>query len=416
MGAYATKLTSFGFGFLAMLVPAAMQFALFALFARVLGVEQYGLYIALVSWAPICFELLGWGAGEYLIKRTTHSPQNFAPAHRHLKAVLALSLPPSLIVLALLTLGTTSGAASILTILIVGLGELLGLRLLVNAEQTAIALEKLSAANWLRSLQVLPRFAGVLLAYALSPQANFETLAIGGALGTLVGGLLLPVVFARTLPRSEPMQLSSPGLRQGTWFVGTQLVRASQHNIDRIVLAPLVDPAILGLYGAAQRFIQIGLLPLQALLRLTYPRFFRAGEHGITGSFRFALHILPLALAATATTSLILHAAARWLPLLIGPEFEQSVTYLLYLAPILPLFALNSVLSDTLSGAGHLSLRLLLTATGAALQALMFILFHDGMLIVLASYAGVGLSCLLTGTAVLILSRQEHLRGAAAPS
>ncbi|WP_108396366.1 lipopolysaccharide biosynthesis protein [Devosia submarina] len=407
-------LSSFIYGLLAVLVPAAMQFVLFAFFARALGVEQYGLYLALVSWTPICFELLGWGAGEYLIKRTSQCNQSFPSARRHLKAALALSLPPALMICALLTLGTTSGTIGIWTILIVGLGELLGLRLMVNTEQAAMALGRLGSANWLRSLQILPRFAGVLLAYWLDPLPGVETLAIGGALGTLAGGLLLSFMFTRTLPNSGAMRLSVPALRQGTWFVGTQLVRASQHNIDRIVLAPLVDPALLGLYGAAQRFIQMGLLPLQALLRLTYPRFFRAGEHGVTASFRFALQILPLALAATAATSLLLLLVARWLPLLIGPEFELSVTYLLYLAPILPLFALNSVLADTLSGAGHLSLRLLLTATGAALQALLFLLFHDGLLIVLASYAGISLSCLLTGAAVLVLSRQEYRRTAAA--
>lgn len=410
----ATKLTRFGFGLLAMLVPAAMQFALFAFFARVLGAEQYGLYLALVSWVPICFELLGWGAGEYLIKRTAQSSQSFAPARRHLDAALALSLPLTLALFAILALATLGATISIWTILLVGLGELLGLRLLANAEQTAIALGQLRPANWLRSLQVLPRLAGVLLAHTLVPHPSFETLAIGGALGTLTGGLLLSGLFARTLPNSGPMQLSLTGLRQGTWFVGTQLVRASQHNIDRIVLAPLVDPALLGLYGAAQRFIQIGLLPLQALLRLTYPRFFQAGEQGVTNALRVALQILPLALAATVTTSLLLLAAANWLPLLIGPDFAQSVTYLLYLAPILPLFALNAVLSDTLSGAGHLRLRLLLTASGAALQALMFVLFHDGLRIIFASYAGIGLSCLLTGAAVLVLSHQERHRTAAA--
>jgi O-antigen/teichoic acid export membrane protein len=399
-----------------MLVPATMQLVLFAFFARVLGVEQYGLYLALLSWSPICFELVGWGAGEYLIKCTAQSRQNYTGASRHLKAALALSLPLALAAFTILASSLLGGTISVMSILIVGLGELLGLRLLVNTEQVALALGKTGTANWLRGLQIVPRFAGVLLAYALAPQPTFETLAIGGALGTLAGGLLLSFLFGASLPKTGSMLLSRPGLHQGTWFVGTQLVRASQHNIDRVVLAPLVDPAVLGLYGAAQRFIQIGLLPLQALLRLTYPHFFKAGALGITGAFAFALKILPLALAATAITALALLGSARFLPLLIGPEFEQSVSYLLYLAPILPLFALNTVLSDTLSGAGHLSLRLVLTASGVALQAAMFFWLHDGMLIVLASYAGLGLSCLLTGGAVFVLARQEQRRSALAPA
>jgi len=397
------------FGLLAMLVPAAMQFALFIFLARVLGVGQYGLYLALLSWSPLCFELVGWGAGEYLLRRTSQDRAAFAATRGHMRAAFWLSLPLATLVFAALTLGAVSQALSFLVVATIGLAEFTGLRLLVNAEQMFIALGRMGGANWLRSSQVAPRIAGVAISYFALGGTSFEALALGGSLGMLAGGLAAAWA-TRALPIGTKPNLLADGTRQGTWFMGTQLVRAGQHNIDRIVLAPLVDPATLGLYGAAQRFIQIGLLPLQSILRLTYPGFFKAGTGGLGATLRFGLAVLPLALAASAVTALAIAGAASWLPLVVGPEFEQSVIYLLYLAPILPLFAINAVLSDTLSGAGFLPLRLVLTAVGVIAQALMFWLLHDALQIVLASYAGVGLSCALMGGAVMLLRRSEVLK------
>lgn len=394
------------FGLAAMLAPAAMQFGLFAFLARTLGVEQYGLYIALLSWSPLCFELVGWGAGEYLIKQSAQGRGAYAAAYGHMQAVLWLTLPLAVICYVLLALGTTGLRIDLSIVVAIGFAEFAGMRMMVNAEQACIAQARLGPANWVRSVQVLPRALGVILSFLVLKQQTFTSFALGGSLGMLAGGLIVSLAL-RQRP-SRQLGLSTSALFQGTWFTGTQLVRAGQHNIDRVVLAPLVDPMTLGLYSAAQRFIQMGLLPVQSVLRLKYRGFFEAGAGGLRAALRYGWSVLPLTFLAAATASIALLAAARLLPLLLGAEFEQSANYLLYLAPILPLFALNSVLSDTLSGAGYLALRLVLTAAGVAVQALMFCLFHSGNQIVLASYAGVGLSCLLTAASIGLLLRAER--------
>jgi O-antigen/teichoic acid export membrane protein len=317
-----------------------------------------------------------------------------------------------LLLFVILTSSLLSDNVSLWTIAMIGLGEFLGLRLLANAEQTALALERFASANWLRSMQVAPRIAAIGITYFALGLQTFEVLALAGSLGMLIAGTAATLIARGRIPR---FSLSSEGLRQGSWFMGTQLVRASQQNIDRVVLSSLLDPTILAFYSAAQRIVQIGMIPLQAILRLSYPNFFRAGADGISYSARYAMTVLPAALGATALTALALVAVAPLLPLLVGPEFEPSVQFLIYLAPTLPLFALNSTMADTLSGAGHLSLRLLLTATGVVIQALTFALFHDGLQLVWASYCGLGINCLLTSSAVAILTwhEQKALRAAA---
>lgn len=410
--ARASKVQTYAFGLAAMLLPAAMQFALFAFLARTLGAEQYGFYLALLSWSPICFELVGWGAGEYLIKQSARDKNAYPHALRHLRAVFWISLPLAVLFFTSLTALTTGATIDLPTIALVGFAEFAGMRLMVNAEQASIAQGRFGSANWVRCAQVLPRAMGIMFTVFALQQQTFDAFAVGGSLGTLAGGLVISIVLSRQ--GRGPWRLSLEGLRQGTWFTGTQLVRAAQHNVDRIVLSAVADPLLLGLYGAAQRFIQIGLLPAQAVLRIAYPGFFKAGANGPSAAARYAWSVLPLTLAAAAAASVGLAATAKLLPLLIGPEFEPSASYLLYLAPTLPLFAINSVLSDTLSGAGYLPLRLALTAGGVLLQATMFSFLHNGTEIVLASYAGIGLSSGLTALAVVLLVRGERRTALAA--
>ncbi|SFV28523.1 Membrane protein involved in the export of O-antigen and teichoic acid [Devosia crocina] len=403
------------FSLAAMLVPALAQFVLFAIYARVLGLEAYGVYVALLSWAPLCFELVGWGAGDYLVKRTTQNPLSFSAARAHMRKMLGLTILPAAALFALATALVIGDRISPAIIFAIGLCELGGLRLIVNAEQSALALGRLSHANRFRLMQALPRLPAVLLALHLG-FISLEALALASAAGLLVTGLAAASIAAKLYPPAPSGALLAEGLRDGTWFMGSQMVRAGQHNVDRVVLSALVDPATLALYGVAQRFVQMGLLPLQAVLRLTYPRFFAEGRGGMAPTLRFALIILPVVLLVAIASAGGLLVGGMAIPLLLGAQFGQATLYLAHLAPILVLFALQSLTADALSGAGYLRARTLLIALGVGLQALGFLLWHEGLEIVLASYAGLAASVLLTVSTVLLIVRAESRRRLVVPA
>lgn len=400
------KLVAYGWSMGAMLLPAVLQFALFAFYARALGVEQYGVYIALLSWNPICFELVGLGAGEYLVKRTAHDESEFGKARGHMLAAILYTMPVAMGLFCFLAYSAVDHTIGLTTITAICFCEFLGFRLLVSAEQAAIALRRFVFANWIRVFQGIPRLAGVLFVYFALGLRGVENLALAGSVAILIGGIIAELVVRRRFPPTGLLRIIPEGTRDGTWFMGNQLVRAGQQNIDRVVLAAVVDPATLALYGTAQRFIQVGMLPIQTVLRYTYPHFFREGKKGMRAAMSYGLKVLPVVVGVAIVTAGGLIAVADVIPLLVGAQYAASVTYLLYLAPILLLFALNYVATDTLSGGGHLFLRTVLTASGVGLQALLFFLFHDGKEIVLASYGGMVLTCLLTWASVLWLAKK----------
>ncbi len=404
---FAARLPSYAGSLVAMLLPAVLQFILFAFYARVLGVEQYGVYVALMSWNPICFELVGLGGGEYLVKRAAQDPSAFGKARGHLLAATAYTLPAVVGLFTFLAFAATDYRIGLTAIVALAICEFAGMRLLVSAEQAAISLRRFGMANWCRIAQGAPRILGVLFAYYVLNRGDVESLALAGSASLLISGLAAEWVVRRRLPETEMAGILPDGIRNGLWFTGNQLVRAGQQNIDRVVLAAFVDPATLALYGVAQRFVQVGMLPVQTVLRYTYPDFFREGKSGVGAALRYGLKISPLVVGAAALSVAGLLAISQCLTFIVGEKYEQSAIYVVYLAPVLILFAINYIATDTLSGSGHLSMRTILTAIGVVAQALLFAGFHDGREIVFASYGGMLLTAVLTWTCILLLARLE---------
>ncbi|WP_454762125.1 lipopolysaccharide biosynthesis protein [Caulobacter segnis] len=405
------KVRAFGISLAVMLALPIIQFVLFAFYARVLGPAKYGVYIALMAWAPICLEVVSMGAGELMIKRAARTPEVFPRALGHFFSATVATFPIAFIIYVAITFQVVKNDLSFWTVAAVGACELMGYRLLVGAENAAIALRNLGAANQFRFLQAFPRGLGVLICYAVFGMRSLSALALAGSLGILLGGLLAAAIARWVFPKAE-WNLDRPALREGFWFAGNQLARASQQNIDRVVLSLLVDPATLAVYGAAQRFVQVGILPIQAILRMTYPGFFAEGRKGIAAARRYGQKVLWMVLGAATASCIGLWVFSQAIPFVIGHGFGQSTTYLIWLAPTLLLYACNYVAADTLSGADHQRLRTTLMLSAIAVQSLCFVVLKQGAGLIAAVYAGVGLAAISNWIAVYLLTRRAEKAGA----
>ena len=406
------KAKSFGISLAVMLALPIIQFVLFAFYARVLGPAKYGVYIALMAWAPICLEVVAMGAGELMIKRAARAPEVFPRAFGHFFSATVVTFPIAFLIYVAVTFQVVKSDLTLWTVAVVGACELIGYRLLVGAENAAIALRNLGAANQFRFLQAFPRGLGVLICYAVFGARSLSALALGGSLGVLLSGVAAAAISALVFPRLE-WNLDRGAMREGFWFAGNQLARASQQNIDRVVLSLLVDPATLAVYGAAQRFVQVGILPIQAILRMTYPGFFAEGRKGIVAARQYGQKVLWMVLGAGAASCVGLWVFSQAIPYVIGHGFGESTSYLIWLAPTLLLYACNYVAADTLSGADHQRLRTTLMLSAIALQSLCFVVFKQGAGLIVAVYAGVGLAAVLNWTAVFLLTRRAEKTGEA---
>ena len=227
--------------------------------------------------------------------------------------------------------------------------ELVSIRALAFAEHVSLGHKNVRLANVYRIIPIFLRLLLVVIAVygfgvssivAWLPWQLFYSFVLCGA------------VMAHALSRFERPQfsLNSFSLRAGALFASNQVLRAMQFNVDRFAAAALGDAA-LGVYGVAARLVRYSLLPVQAVLRMTYPNFFAHGKEGIIGSRRFTYKILPAMLAIGGSVSLVIFVFAFLLAFALGEEYADITPMLQGLAPLTLIASIQYIYADALTGA-----------------------------------------------------------------
>lgn len=344
-------------------IALGLQFVTFAVTARGLGIGAFGLYSAVTAIAAILIEVLGFGTNDVMVRGVARDPDSFAGYFGLMLLFFGATFAPVLLVgVGLLAYG--AGLALPLGVIAVGLaGEMVAARFSSSAEAILVAHGNPAGAAMVRLVTASTRLAAALGYFAVARGlAGWVWVVLGQSL--LLAGCLFAYVGRRYgWPR---WQWSTRELGAGFAFALNQTARALQGNVDRLILARFVDPAVLGAYSAGARLLMVGLFPIQVLTRMFYPDFFRHGVGGIAATRRYALSRVP-AMAATGLGSFVAVAiAAQLLPGVLGHEFQASRHAALLLAMALPLIGLQYLAADTLTGAGHQGLRALLALLASA--------------------------------------------------
>jgi O-antigen/teichoic acid export membrane protein len=207
---------------------------------------------------------------------------------------------------------------------------------------------------------VLCARAGAVLTFFLL-SARHRTLATWLAIycgtGVLVAGLSMwrsVVRFGmpdlRRLPRAEE-------LKEGFGFVLSPLTQTVNNDADKFLLARLADLSTTAVYGTAYRILSAAFVPVQALLTVTYPHFFRQGRNGIRHASRLAATWLPGALLYSSAAGVALFLCAPVVVKILGPGYAETVSILRWLAVLPALKSVQFFCADSLTGADFQSLR-----------------------------------------------------------
>ena len=147
----------------------------------------------------------------------------------------------------------------------------------------------------------------------------------------------------------------------------------TQSDGDKVVMTAANVGADTGLYAAAYRLVSLGMLPSRSLLAASHRRFLEhdadAGAQHVRRALRFSTVGAGYGFAFAALVAVF----APLITLVLGDEFEGSVTMLRVLALVAAVrpvadFALNGLL-----GLGKVRLRTGLTVTGALLAVAMYV-------------------------------------------
>ncbi|WP_085315222.1 lipopolysaccharide biosynthesis protein [Derxia lacustris] len=341
-----------------------LQFVTFALTARGLGIEQFGRYTAVLAIVGIAVELVGLGGGDLVVRAVARDRASFGRYFAKMLFLIALTLPLVIGGGLLLALGPMQLDMSPLSLALALLAEVLVARISTSLELVMVAHGDTARAGWLRVSVVCVRLALAFGFFFVADLHDLDEWILAVLAQSLAATAICIAVGIRCYggPRWERLGEEAGS---GAAFCVNQTARASQSNMDRVVLARFADEAALGAYGAASRILQLGLFPIQVVTRILYPKFFQKGAQGIGASLAFAVKTAPALALVGAVSGAGVALAAMLAPTVLGKVFAGATDTAGRLAIAMPFIALQYPAADALTGAGMQSLRAVIYGVSA---------------------------------------------------
>ncbi len=341
-----------------------LRAAYFLIVARVMGAEQYGLFVGVAALIGIFVPFASFGSGSLLLKHVSRNNSTFDVYWGNSLFVILTSGSLLLVVGLILAHLLLPLRASTLLIVSVGLADLIFTKILDTSATSFQAFDKLGVTARLYIYVALARLLGAVTMVAVIRRPDASKWAVFYLIAAVVSACLAVDLVTRRLGRARLATRLIPGeVVERFYFSCGQSTETVYNDIDKTMLTQFSALAGAGIYAAAYRVIDVVFVPFNALLWASLSRFFIQGSHGITNTSRYAMHLLSRAVAFVALACVIIFLCAPVLPRLLGPEYVQAVHALRWLAPIPFLRTVHRFLANSLTGAGFQGLR---TAAQAA--------------------------------------------------
>ena len=314
------------FGWLAL--RTAAQTALFVLVARSMGAAGYGALIAVMALAGV-FSFAGMGASAVLVRDGARQPERLPELTGDLLRMWLVTTPVfSALALAttLLLLGGTLPASAMAAIVVAEVACATAVDAIGRVYQSQ---DRVARMGLISSGLILARLATFV---ALMPLLDWTP--VSWAWGYLASSALYLGVLVLTQTRGpQRPRRSANHLRSiagaSLPFAFAYAAQKVQAEINKPMLARISNTASAGALSAAQRFTDLLLLPVLAMLETLAPRAYRAPRPLAT---TFTLGLIPLATAVVGGAGLA--TTAGWIPWILGPSFDAAVPAVLMLAPL----------------------------------------------------------------------------------
>ncbi|PID64951.1 MAG: hypothetical protein CR962_00590 [Gammaproteobacteria bacterium] len=331
------------------------QAGVFITLARVLGASNYGTYAATLALANSIGFLSGLGVQTLIIRNVSRDPENLAETWRRSLCAIIITSPVLLACYYGIVRALFSDKISIIACLSIGLADIIFTPLNMTAIGAYQGQERMRKASWLVLVPVLPRLGGALCMFPLMAiLPSHLQLDVWSILYTTAA--FLAALYALRLI-SKDFSLSNRPIFSGTTHTLRDgfpfaIGRASDkiyNDIDKTMLARLSSTEAAGIYSAAYQIAMLLMVPVYSLFVAAVPRFFRAGEKGVSATLNYALRLLPPMMAYSLIIGIGLFFFSGLITFLIGKNYAEATYALQWLAWLptisLPRFLLQVILT-----------------------------------------------------------------------
>lgn len=344
----------------------------FTLLGRTLGPAGYGGYASLFA---IVAPLVTLAASGVMLALLDHAVRADEPLDETARSCVSLALVLGL-VLVVVAFGISTvvvQSLSVVAIVSILLTEFITSPLIFVASGVVQSADDFVGATKIRISLYAIRTIVVIGLFAFD-SLTVASLGVTHLLATtLLAAFLLRRVGKRYGFRFLPGPVRLRHLKTNITYSSAISAYAVQNDGDKTVLAANGFTVDTGLYAAAYRIVLLGMVPISTMIDVTHRRFL-AGDDGTPGAhLRMAIRFgVPLALYGLVLGG-ALYVAAPVLPIVLGDEFDGSVTMVRWLAPVVGLRALSMFALNALMGLGRIVLRTVLIAVVAAIGLAIYI-------------------------------------------
>lgn len=337
-----------------LIVSSAAQLITFAILARWLGVEQFGLFVALTAITSLALQLCGIGSLECLVRRVARDPAIYPSMLGHtiiLSATTgALLVLAGIAVLPMLFQVSADPLANATAIALLLFANIILARIILAVEQVFLAHSRFADANRNVVAYALGRLAAAVIGCVVFGTNDLVAWSVWNlASHALVAGLALWSIRGLGRPR---LTIVREEIRLGVLFSTPFILRAVRQNIDLLVLTAFTSAEIVGSYSVARRIFESGYLSVEALNRLIYP-----GSAAITvGGVHLAMgrvrKVLLAALGISTVTAVAIFILAPLLPYLFGHDYVSLVPFTRVICWLIVAMAIYAVALEALGASG----------------------------------------------------------------
>ena len=326
-----------------------VQLGYFIVISRALGVAGYGLFASVTAISQLVGTFVGMGSEHVLIRRVARDGTPFALAFGNALSAMAVTIPVLVpfAALAALWLGLEGlTVTAVLLIVAADLGPARGMNLALLAFQSREMARPQFVVNIVTSGLKLAAAAG---AYMFVGELTLETWAWWYA-GSMVLTGVFSIAYLITKLGRPRLAFYPRDMGDGFIYALEFASMAALRDLDKPVVADTLGPATAGSYTAAFRLVDTSCVPIRALLRTTYVRYFHAGSEGTEAALQLAKRVLPIMVGMAVVLGAGLLVGASFVPWLLGAEYEPAVPIIRWMAIYPLIFGLSSMGADMLRG------------------------------------------------------------------
>lgn len=349
------------------------QAGLFILLARGFGVYEFGLYMAIFSISQLISPLAGLGTHNTLIMRVSRYPR-ILPRYFWTPVISTFGTGIILALAAFVFVQMIYKAAfwAVFSIL---LTEIVVYRLIDVVSNAWQALELLKKSSIIYFILSASRVSVASILFLYNELSMFSWSVFNFLLTTIVLLFYSLEFFNKTSVKLLGLKFYPREIKKGIYFSFSGISQAMSSNIDKVILSRLVSISEVGIYSTAFRVVQMGIMPLMAVLQATYPIYFREGKKGIDSSLKFSSRLSIPLISYGIFAAIGIYFFSPIITFLLGSEYQRAVSYIKALAifPLLQVF--QYLLGEAITGAGYQKLRALVNLAVGVSGILLNILF-----------------------------------------